>query len=95
MVKYNELLSLYGEFDEMVNNCKKNFKNFSKKLLDGNDLVSLLDGVLKEMHLGVDRDYRLKDGFIKQEQEELYDIKSTLQKLEEMVEVFKPKIKNV
>ena len=28
MVKYNELLSLYGEFDEMVNNCKKNFKNF-------------------------------------------------------------------
>lgn len=71
MIKYNELIALYGELDTMVNDIKKNFKTFQTKLLDGNDLAAQLEGVLHEMELGVDRDYKLKDVFIKQEQEEL------------------------
>ena len=47
------------------------------------------------MKLGVDRDYKLKEVFINQEQEELSDVKTTIAKLEEMVESFKPKIKGI
>lgn len=47
------------------------------------------------MRLGIDRDYKLKDVFIRQEEEELGDVKGTLTRLEEMVEAFKPKIKAI
>ena len=63
--------------------------------MEGNELAQQLDGVLKEMKLGVDRDYKLKEVFINQEQEELSDVKTTIAKLEEMVESFKPKIKGI
>jgi hypothetical protein len=65
MSKYNDLLGLYSEFDAMTGDIKNNFKNFQQKILDSKDMISSTEAVLKEMQLGVDRDYELKENFIR------------------------------
>ena len=67
LTKFNELQSMFKEFDNMFDDVTKNYKAFLGKIQDAEDTSEYLKLVLEEMEKGVAHDYKLKESLIKQE----------------------------
>lgn len=57
LTKYEEMHSLYSEFDSMITDFKKNNKKFLIALDESNNMAGLLELVLTEMKKGITSDY--------------------------------------
>lgn len=72
--KHSELQNLYKEFDSLLTDVNNNLLKLQKRLDEVSDLQSLLKAVLTEMEKGTNSDYKLKEGFIRTELDELQEI---------------------
>jgi len=84
LLRHNELQGLYKEFEQTLNQVNQNLGGLTRKLDETSDLQNLLRLVLLEMEKGVYNDYKLREGFIKKELEDLQEIEDQVFGMDEV-----------
>jgi len=86
MQLHEERQSLNEDFHFLIKEVGVHFKTYDQSLRSVNQQCQLLQNLVKEMELGVEGDYRMKEGLIEKSQSSLDDIWKELRKLNYLAE---------
>lgn len=68
----------------MMKDVKKNFNGFVRKINEASDISEKIKPILDAMYTGISSDYRLKEGLINNEKEELEEVILSFSRLKDM-----------